>query len=247
MFIKHIKNTSCESKGVDFRRLSIFGIRLPGMLGQIKALIHKDLRLDFRQLFSLGGVFLYVFSSFFIVYLSFGEVDGIAWITLFWIVVLFGTVNAVLKSFAQENDSRSIYYFLITDPVAIMLSKLFYNSVLVMIISALSLLLFSLLTRYPVVENKYFLLALFLGCIGIAGNFTFVSAIANHTRNKNTMMMILSLPVIIPLLLPLIKISVKCLSPAEWSVLQSDFTLLIAVDLLIVGISLILFPFLWRG
>ncbi|MCB0664518.1 MAG: heme exporter protein CcmB [Saprospiraceae bacterium] len=217
------------------------------MFTQLKALIYKDLLLDFRQLFGLGGVFLYVFSSFFIVYLSFGDIGGTAWITLFWIVVLFGSVNAVLKSFAQENDSRSIYYFQISDPVAVMLSKLFYNSVLVMTISALSLLLFSLLTQYPVAENGYFILALLLGCIGIAGNFTFVSAIANHTRNKNTMMMILSLPVIIPLLLPLIKISVKCLSPVEWSMLQSDFTLLLAVDLLIVGVSLVLFPFLWRG
>ncbi|MBK8503950.1 MAG: hypothetical protein IPL46_18120 [Saprospiraceae bacterium] len=95
------------------------------MLSQLKALIYKDLLLDFRQLFGLGGIFLYVFSSFFIVFLTFGEVVGATWITLFWIVVLFGSVNAVLKSFAQEDDSRNIYYYTLTDPVAIVLSKLF--------------------------------------------------------------------------------------------------------------------------
>ena len=217
------------------------------MYKQLKALFLKDLLLDFRQLFGLGGVFLYVFSSFFIVYLSFGEVSGPAWITLFWIVVLFGSVNAVLKSFAQENDSRNIYYFLISDPLAIMLSKLFYNTILVLFITGLSLLLFSLLTAYPIAENRYFVIALFLGALGIAGNFTFVSAIANHTRNKNTMMMILSLPVIIPLLLPLIRLSIKCLIPVEWEMVKSDVTLLVSVDLLIIGVSLVLFPFLWRG
>lgn len=78
------------------------------MLKHLRALIQKDLLLDFRQLFGLGGIFLYVFSSFFIVFLSFGEVSGVGWITLFWIVVLFGSVNAVLKSFAQEDESRNI-------------------------------------------------------------------------------------------------------------------------------------------
>ncbi|MCB0687489.1 MAG: heme exporter protein CcmB [Saprospiraceae bacterium] len=217
------------------------------MIKQLKALIYKDLLLDFRQLFGLGGVFLYVFASFFIVFLSFGEVEGQAWITLYWIVVLFGAVNAVLKSFTQEDEKRNIYYFLVTDPVAVMLSKLVYNSVLVLFIALLSLILFSLLTSYPIVTNGYFLLSLLLGSVGIAGNFTFVSAIANHTRNKNTMMMILSLPVIIPLLLPLIKVSIKCLAVVDWSVVKNDFTMLISVDLLILGISLILFPFLWRG
>ncbi len=173
--------------------------------------------------------------------------SGQAWITLFWIVVLFGSVNAVLKSFAQEDDSRNIYYFTISDPLSIMLSKLFYNTLLILVISGLSLLLFSLLTVYPIVENTFFLLAVVLGSLGIASNFTFVSAIANHTRNKSTMMMILSLPVIIPLLLPLIRLSVKCLAPATWAMVKSDVTMLVSVDLLIIGLSLVLFPFLWRG
>jgi heme exporter protein B len=217
------------------------------MFKHLRALIHKDLLLDFRQLFGLGGIFLYVFSSFFIVFLSFGEVSGVAWITLFWIVVLFGSVNAVLKSFAQEDESRNIYYFILSEPIAIMLSKLLYNTVLVLVISGLSLLLFSLLTVYPVSENAFFLIALVLGSLGIASNFTFVSAIASHTRNKNTMMMILSLPVIIPLLLPLIRLSVKCLTPVTWAMVESDVTLLVSVDLLIIGLTLVLFPYLWKG
>jgi len=217
------------------------------MIEQIKALFAKDLLLDTRQRFGLGGIFLYVFSSFFIVYLSFGEVGGKEWVTLFWIVVLFGSVNAVLKSFAQEDDSRRIYYYTICDPTAVMVSKLIYNTVIIWFISCLSLLLFSLLTTYPILETGFFLLALFLGSLGIAANFTFVSALANHTRNKSTMMMVLSLPVIIPLLLPLIRLSIKCLGPATWSMVKSDVTMLGSIDLLIIGMALSLFPFLWKG
>ena len=217
------------------------------MFNQVRALLYKDFLLDFRQKFGVGGLFLYVFSSFFIVFLSFGEVSGQAWVTLYWIVVLFGSVNAVLKSFAQEDDHRRIYYFTLTDPVSVMVSKLIYNAAVIFVVSLLSLFLFALLTEYPIVEHTFFFLALLLGSLGIAANFTFVSAIANHTRNKSTMMMILSLPVIIPLLLPLIRLSTKSLAPATWAMVQSDITMLGAVDLLIMGISLMLFPFLWKA
>ena len=217
------------------------------MFDEVRALLHKDFLLDFRQKFGVGGIFLYVFSSFFIVFLSFGDVGGQAWVTLYWIVVLFGSVNAVLKSFAQEDDRRRIYYFILTDPISVMFSKLIYNTMVILMIATLSLFLFSLLTEYPIVEHGFFFLALLLGSFGIAANFTFVSAIANHTRNKSTMMMILSLPVIIPLLLPLIRLSIKALAPATWAMVQGDFTMLFAVDLLIVGISVLLFPFLWKG
>ncbi len=214
---------------------------------QIKALIQKDLILDFREKFGLGGVFLYVFASFFIVYLSFGEVDGVAWVTLYWIVVLFGAVNAVLKSFTQEGATRDLYYYTLVAPLVMLYAKLMYNIVLVLLICVLSFLLFGVLTAFVVSDLLWFSCGVLLGAIGIAANFTLMSALASHTRNKNTMMMILSLPVIVPLLLPLVRLSIRCLEPVRWSNVQPDLTLLLSVDLLILGLALMLFPFLWKS
>ena len=217
------------------------------MLSLVKTLFLKDLRLDLRQKFGLGSIFLYVFSAVFIIYLAFGEVDGRTWVTLFWIIVLFASVNAVLKSFVQEDASRRLYYYTLSGPFSVVIAKLFYNTVVVLIIIVLSLTMFSLTTRYPILSSGYFALALLLGVIGIAANFTFVSSIASHTRQANTMMMVLSLPVIIPLLLPLIRLSIKSLGPLTWAMAKSDLTMLVAVDLLIIGLLLLLYPFLWRS
>lgn len=217
------------------------------MLSHIKTLFLKDLRLDLRQKFGLGSIFLYVFAAVFIIYLSFGDVDGRTWVTLFWIVVLFASVNAVLKSFVQEDSSRRLYYYTLSDPYSVIISKLLYNVLIVMIIIGLCLLMFSVTTRYPILSSNYFGLALLLGVIGIAANFTFVSSIASHTRQANTMMMVLSLPVIIPLLLPLIRLSIKSLGPLTWAMAKSDVTMLAAVDLLIIGLLILLYPFLWRS
>jgi heme exporter protein B len=194
----------------------------------------------------LGSIFLYVFAALFVVYLAFGEMEGRTWVTLFWIVVLFASVNAVLKSFAQEDQDRRIYYYTLCDPYSVIIAKLCYNFCVLLMICLISLVLFSLITRFPISATGIFATSVVLGALGIAANFTFVSTIASHTRNSNTMMMILSLPVIIPLLLPLIRISVKSVGPLTWKMAQSDLSMLVAVDLIIVALLMLLFPFVWR-
>ena len=213
----------------------------------ISTLFSKDLQLDFRQVFGLGGIFLYVFAASFIIYLAFGEVLGETWVALYWIVVLFASVNAVLRSTTQEGTQRRIYYYTITDPVSASLAKLAYNMIILMIISGLCLLLFVVFNGFPILTKGYFFLGLILGIIGIAANFTLISQIASYGKNSNTLMMVLSLPVIIPLLLPLIRLSIKSLEKVSWSQVQSDFTILLAIDFLIIGVVTLLFPYIWRS
>ncbi len=211
------------------------------------ALLSKDFRLDLRQQFGLSGILLYVLSSVFIIFLVFGEMDGRTWVALFWVVVLFCAVNAVLKSHTQEDQKRNLYYYTLSDPLTNGGAKLIYNILLMAVITTLTLLLFATVISYPIVATGFFMLGLLLGAIGIAANFTFISKIASQTQNQSTMMMILSLPVIIPLLLPLVRLSIKSLGPMTWAMAKSDLTILLSVDLLIIGLVLILFPFLSRS
>lgn len=211
------------------------------------ALLSKDMRLDFRQQFGLSGIILYVLGAAFIVYMVFGEMDGRTWVALFWIVILFCSVNAVLKSHTQEDQSRNMYYYTLVDPLILGGAKLLYNFLLLAVIVSLTFIVFSTILQVPIVSYKFFVAGLVLGVIGIAANFTFVSKIASQTRNQSTMMMILSLPVIIPLLLPLVRLSIKSLGPMTWAMAKSDLTLLLAVDLFMMGLVFLLFPFLNRS
>ncbi len=210
-------------------------------------LLSKDLKLDLRQQFGLSGILLYVIGSVFIVYMVFGELDGRSWVALFWIVILFCSVNAVLKSHTQEDDTRSLYYYTLSDALTQGAAKLIYNVLLLSIIAGLTGTVFVLIMESPFVSPGYFIMALLMGVVGIAANFTFVAKIASLTRNQSTMMMILSIPVIIPLLLPLIRLSLKSLGPLTWNMAKSDLTILLAIDLLIIGLVLLLIPYLSRA
>jgi len=79
------------------------------LLNQIKQLIAKEMLLEWRQKYAFNGSILYVVSTVFVCYLSFKNIiDPPVWNALFWIIMLFVSVNAIAKSFIQENSARQL-------------------------------------------------------------------------------------------------------------------------------------------
>jgi len=164
---------------------------------------------------------------------------------------LFTSVNAVAKSFVQESGNRQLYYYTLTDPVAIILSKMIYNTLLLLVLSFLAYGVFSLVVGSPIRNIPFFFLVLFLASLGFAITFTFISAISSKADNSATLMAILGFPVIIPILITLVFLSSKTFDVSATSffsndeIMQNVYTLL-AIDILLGGVSLLLFPYLWR-
>jgi heme exporter protein B len=209
-------------------------------------LIQKELKLEWREKYAISGIVLYVLSTIFIVYTANQRVEPKTWIVLFWIIILFASVNAVVKSFVQESGNRQLYYYQIANPTAILLSKIIYNAILLLVLSVLSFVAFSFMAGSPIDDYGIFFLAIFLASLGFSITFTFISAIAGKTDNASTIMAILSFPLVIPILLLLLKLSSNALPIFNDTNIDSDITILISIDLVLLGLALVLFPFLWR-
>lgn len=209
-------------------------------------LIQKEFLLEWRQKYAIGGILLYVFSTVFIVFIASQDVEAAVWNSLFWIVVLFASVNAIVKSFTQENGNRAIYYYTLLNPIAVLLSKMIYNVLLLSLISLLTYLSFVLFINDPVQDLERFFLATFLGAMGFSIALTFISAIASKANNSATLMAILGFPVIIPILLTVVRLSEKSFETEFPTKIGDNIAVLGAIDLILLGMSLILFPFLWR-
>lgn len=217
------------------------------MFQQIVTLIQKEIRLEFKQAQGLNSVLLYVVSTIFVCYLSFGGIiEKSAWNSLFWIILLFASVNGASKSFVQENNARHLYYYTICKPQTVILSKIIYNILLMCVIALLSYVIFSLFLGDQVKNHFYFILLLLVGAIGFASTLTMVAAIASRSSNNFALMAVLSFPVIMPLLLSMIKASSILLSTIA---LQSPLPYILAIatlDLIVIILSYMLFPYLWR-
>ncbi len=202
--------------------------------------------LEWRQKNVIYGILLYVVSTVFIVYISTGDIRPPVWNILFWIIVLFASINAMVKSFIQENNQRQLYYYQLAHPVAIILSKILYNIGLLFLLSILSCLAMTLVYESPIKRMGLFGLTIFLGSVGFSITFTFVSAIASKADNSSTLMAILSFPIVIPILGTLMMLSANALGLIQDTAFLKDIYTLIAIDGILLGLAIILFPFLWR-
>ncbi|MEP6684759.1 MAG: heme exporter protein CcmB [Parafilimonas sp.] len=213
---------------------------------QILALVKKDILLETRQQYTFYGVLLYVASTVFVVYLSAGKPEEQIWNSLFWIVQLFVSVNAVAKSFLQDSKGRMLYYYTISGAGNYIIAKIVFNVLLMMVMSFLTLLVFVLLLGNPILYFSEFVLISFLGGTGLSLVFTFLAAIASKAQQQSALMAIMGFPIVIPQLLLLGKISSKAFSDVLQTGWWQMILLLVCLDVLIVLLSIILFPFLWK-
>ena len=217
----------------------------------INTLIKKEFILEWRQRYAVNGIILYLASTVFICYMSFnlksGLIDPIIWNALYWIIILFTAVNAVAKSFLQESLGRNLYYFGLVKPEHFIISKIIYYTGLLLVMSVLGFIFYSFIMGNPVQDKPMYMLVLFLGSIGLSSTLTLTSAIASKASNSSSLMAILSFPIIIPLLLVLIKASKNAMDGLDRSVYTDQLLTLGAIIALIMGLSYLLFPYLWRS
>jgi heme exporter protein B len=209
--------------------------------------LKKEILLESRQQHTLYGVILYIASTVFVIYLTMESPDAETWNTLFWITQLFICINAVAKSFLQESRGRMLYYYTIASPTLFMLAKLSYNVLLMLAMNLINLFIYTALMGDPTFSYGLFVLVSLLGALGLSLVFTMLAAIASKAMQQASLMAILGFPIILPQLLLLIRLSKTAFSEVfrNGAPLQL-ILLLLGLDLMIVLLSLILYPFLWK-
>lgn len=207
----------------------------------------KDLLLELRQKHTFYGILLYIASTVFVLFLSMDEIDAAVWNSLFWVIQLFVCVNAVAKSFLQESEGRMLYYYTVISPFSFIISKLLYNIFLMIIMSSIALLLFTIFLSNPVNSLLRFTGVVVLGGASLSIVFTLMSAMAAKAQQNAALVAILGFPVILPQLLLLMRLSKSAFSEVfkTGAVLQLC-GLITALDVLIIILAIILFPYLWK-
>jgi heme exporter protein B len=224
------------------------------LINQTWYLFKKEILLEWRSKYAFNGVLLYVVSTVFVCYISFSLTPGftdsqgypIVWNVLFWIIMLFASVNAIAKSFMQESKNRLLYYYTIASPQAIILSKTIYNVLLMSLLSILALLVYEIFFDKALGDPLFYFISVLLGSFSFSTVFTMISAIASKAGNNGTLMAILSFPVIIPVILVLIRLSKNAMDGLDRSTNYANIGVLCLINLIVITTSLLLFPYLWR-
>jgi heme exporter protein B len=209
-------------------------------------LVKKEFLLEFRQRYAISGIVLYVFSMVFVVFSASVKVAPPTWNVLYWLIVLFASINAVVKSFVQENGNRQLYYYQVAHPHALILAKIAYNTLLLIVLELLAYGTYALIAGNPVTNVPLFFVIILLGGCSFAISLTFISALSAKATNSATMMAILSFPAILPILLSLLRLSQNALRIIQDTGYKTDIIMLLAIDAILLALTWLLFPLLWR-
>ncbi len=209
-------------------------------------LIQKDLTLELKQKHLVGSVLLYLAGILYIINFLFQEIQVQTWTVLFWIIVLFSSIQLSLKGYFSEGKGVQMMYYQLAAPETIYLSKWVYNTILIVLIEVLCTIGFHLISPIRLESYGVFSIVLLLAAMGLSGIMSFTSILVSHAPIKSTLVSILSIPLILPILLESIQLTATVLGFIEDTSRFKDFTLLLAIDILILSVGLSLFPYLWR-
>jgi heme exporter protein B len=217
------------------------------MLKETKALLQKEMLMEWRNRSALAGMVLYVVSTVFVSYLSFKNVIEVSvWNALFWIIILFASINASAKSFLSEREGRMLYYYTLVSPQVFILAKIIYNGFLMILLSLICFFFYSLFMGNIVPNLPLFLLIVVLGSLGLSSLLSMMSAIAAKAGNNFTIMAILSFPIIMPMLMVIIRLSQSVINGMNFTHNLKFFAVLFFLDVIILTLAYLLFPYLWK-
>lgn len=161
--------------------------------------------MELRRKAGINSILLFVVATTFVTYLATDTIDHApTWNALFWIIMLFAYINAANNTFRNDTESTQLYLNQLAHPQSILLSKILYNAILMITTGILNYLCYSFFVGNLIENHGLFILLIIIGGLGFACLLSLTNAIASKASFNNTLMPILSLPLLVPFFIILV-------------------------------------------
>lgn len=227
----------------------------PGLLRAAWAVFRKDVRSELRTRYALNAILLFAVSTVVALSLGLGPIASarnadlqLIQAALLWIAVLFAAFTGLSRSFVQEEESRTAAALrLAAPPIAVYLGKLLFNLVLLLVLVALTAVLFVVLLRVPVGSPGMFVALLLAGSLGLVAATTLIAAIIARASVRGALFAVLSFPLLVPLLVVAIQGTALAIEGRGWDRGLAPLQVLVAYTIALFVSSLFLFKSVWEA
>lgn len=139
-----------------------------------------------------------------------------------------------------------MYYYFLLKPQVLIASKLLYQLLYALALCFIAFILMQVYFPRAIPNLGLFMLNLLLATIGLSSAFTMVSSIASGATNQGNLMAVMGFPAAIPILVLSVTNSRKILMGANLSEIKGNVTTLVSVDVIIIALVFLLFPYSWK-
>lgn len=164
-----------------------------------------------------------------------------------WVVVLFGGVLGLNRSFGAEADRGTLAALLLApmDRSAIYFGKFLAGLVFMLVTVALVLPVILVIFDVSLFQPLN-LLGLFLGIVGYVGVGTLFAALTASTRARESMLPILLLPVMIPVFVAGVGLTSNLLDGRSLAAVQRWLWMLAGYDVVFLAVAYLVFDMIWE-
>lgn len=219
-------------------------------IGKIVGVLQKEIRSEFKTKSSLAAVGLFILTTITIVGFGAGNEPLTEQLAggILWIIMFFSAMTGLSRIFITEEERGTSLLLQVTSPsFAVYFGKLFYNTLLGIAINLFTVLLFFFfIGQAKVASIGIFSLTIFLSSIGLAAATTIISALISKAGSKNALFPVLAFPVLLPLIMLGMSLTVKAMEGCTFTEAISDLNMLTAYCGIVVTLSFFLFEFVWR-
>jgi heme exporter protein B len=201
---------------------------------------------EWKGKYAIAGAFLHIFTAVLITYLALPGMDRPHFTAIFWIVVIFTTLQGISKAFISMRKGSFVFWQQLVSPTIFLGARLITSFILMLVFTLFAYLVFTTIHgSFSETELQFLLVTLFTGA-GISSVFCISSSIAAKTDNPGVLLPVLTFPVIIPVLLIGIRTGKKAIDGLGFSNFWPDLLVLSLLDVLVVFLGLVLVKFIWK-
>jgi heme exporter protein B len=187
-----------------------------GFLGRTWAVCAKDAAQELRRRVAIASIFFFAATAIALVSYAVGpfglppEARAGLDASLLWILLFFSAATGLPRAFVREEETGTgLALRKLAPGVVVLAGKSLFNFVLFLAIAALSVPAFAILLEWRIESPAALAAVLLLGGWGLSLVSTFLSALVARAGQRNVLFVVVSFPLLVPLLLPAIAATIE--------------------------------------
>lgn len=168
-------------------------------------------------------------------------------IAIYWILLLFTIISFTSGSFSTLDSKRRFYYYQLYDPIDIYIARFIANFSKAIIVGAILMILFRVFGDFVSENLLLFSQSVGLTIVGMTASLTLVSTMTVFSSDQNTLLTVLSLPLLLPILYIGIRVSMIAEKMIFDTAIDSNLLMLFGIDLVMVVLGLVFISLTWKA
>lgn len=215
----------------------------------ISAVFVKDVQSELRSRYAINTVLAFVIAALFLILFSLNaeQLPPTSKSGLIWIIILFAALSSLSRSFVMETERQTFNLLRLHGNASeVFIGKLSYNFIFALSVNILTFFCYIFLLDIPIADGTALLLTLVLGTAGLSAVATLLAAIVSQADRKGAIFSVLSIPLLVPLVLILVRTTKAALIEGLTQNYINDFWALFGFVGVSISAGIILFDYIWE-